>query len=379
MSLSHEVPMTFPHVPEVFLPVLIAIVSAWVLWSFTRNKRSVVWLIVVLALDLVLWGQSSGWYVLSNKSTDDVWHTPEVISVLRKAAPKQPFVYRILTVPHTFNPDTPPIPPSVSHSTDWTLWTQPDIYMLFGVQNAAGYDGFGVERYSKLAGDMKLWGELSDPDRTLRSESREIDVLNVRYLISIRKVDDKDLTPKAKSDRWTLLTRTTYADIYENGRALPRAWQATAALVMNEDAILKVIRSGRLPDGSLWDPAKTALVERQTNLPANSLVSDARTQILRYEPNRVSLSTEAKEESILVLSDTAYPGWRVYVDGEPAELLRVNYDLRGVVVPIGEHGVTFIYQPWSVMIGFLVSLFTGLGLVIVLLKARIAGLYARIP
>src|SRR5437867_10240120 len=34
---------------------------------------------------------------------------------------------------------------------------------------------------------MKLWGELTHPDTTLRSYSREIDVANVRYLLSMRR------------------------------------------------------------------------------------------------------------------------------------------------------------------------------------------------
>ncbi len=58
--------------------------------------------------------------------------------------------------------------------------------MMHGVPNAAGYDGFGLARYSRLAGEMKVWGELTDPETTLRGESREIDLLGVRYLVSMR-------------------------------------------------------------------------------------------------------------------------------------------------------------------------------------------------
>ncbi|MDT5295589.1 MAG: hypothetical protein QOJ76_2469, partial [Acidobacteriota bacterium] len=36
------------------------------------------------------------------------------------------------------------------------------------------------------AGEMKVWGELTNPDATLRGDSREIDLLNVRYLLSMR-------------------------------------------------------------------------------------------------------------------------------------------------------------------------------------------------
>src|SRR5438552_8450524 len=59
--------------------------------------------------------------------------------------------------------------------------------MMHGIQNAAGYDGFGLERYSQLAGRMKVWGELTDPDATLRGDSREIDLVNARYLVSMRR------------------------------------------------------------------------------------------------------------------------------------------------------------------------------------------------
>jgi hypothetical protein len=31
---------------------------------------------------------------------------------------------------------------------------------------------------------MKVWGDFTDPDRTLRGESREVDLLNVRYLLA---------------------------------------------------------------------------------------------------------------------------------------------------------------------------------------------------
>src|SRR5205814_10694823 len=106
----------------------------------------------------------------------------------------------ILTAPHTFDPAVPPVGPSVSHSTDWVLWTQPDVYMMHGIQNAAGYDGFGLDRYSQLAGQMKLWGELTDSDATLRGGSREIDLLNARYLLSIRKRSDEAKTDSSAGE-----------------------------------------------------------------------------------------------------------------------------------------------------------------------------------
>src|SRR5207237_6105737 len=90
-------------------------------------------------------------------------------------------------------------PPS-RRSTDWVIWIEPDVYMMFGIQNAAGYDGFGLDRYSNLAGQMKLWGELTDPDATLRSSSREIDLLNVRYLLAIRRRSNEVTSDSSSED-----------------------------------------------------------------------------------------------------------------------------------------------------------------------------------
>ena len=41
---------------------------------------------------------------------------------------------------------------------------------------------------------------------------------------------------------------------------------------------------------------------------------------------------------------------------------RVNYALRGVLVPAGTHKISFVYRPWSVMGGLLISLLTAVGL-----------------
>src|SRR5205807_3235875 len=104
--------------------------------------------------------------------------------------------YGVLTAHDRCDPAVAPVPPPASHSTDWVLWTQPDVCMMHGIQNAAGYDGFGLMRYSRLAGDMKVWGELTDPDATLRGPGRAVDLLNVRYLISMRRKSDQEAANK---------------------------------------------------------------------------------------------------------------------------------------------------------------------------------------
>ncbi len=74
-----------------------------------------------------------------------------------------------------------------------------------------------------------------------------------------------------------------------------------------------------------------------------------------------------------MLSENDYPGWRVYIDGQPAEVLRVNYGLRGVAIPTGKHQVTFVYRPWSVMGGLLISLITATALIVFAVRTKRSG------
>ena len=67
--------------------------------------------------------------------------------------------------------------------------------------------------------------------------------------------------------------------------------------------------------------------------------------------NRLSLRVEAKTESILVLSDTYYPGWKVFVDGRKERILRANYNFRAVPLSKGIHQVEFRYDPVSFKLG----------------------------
>jgi len=549
-ELFRKAPVSLLRAPELFLPIVFAGLSAWAIWAFTRRWRgATAFLLTVLVVDLVMWGQFSGWYTSCKRIPAEYWGVPESVTLLRDKAPKDLSSYRILTSQQTFDPR------SSAHSSGWLIWTEPDIYSMYGISNAAGYDGFGLERYSELAGQMKLWGELTDPNATLRGNSREIDLLNVRYLIartedylapatdsqsegvapppssvfpaateqiaqlmfakddlslpnigpnkrlSFRNppvevdqvalitnlswaeaipdgttvgwlrlratggrtfefplragVETADwvydrpdirarirhkrpalatnydvsdaqykyqghkyvtsvnlpervaiesgeivLVPQKQSpdlflsvfrislmdknlgksyaldrklievesnapnssqsnpgtgQRWTLLAEGQHFDIYENSRALPRAWLTTNTRVLDESSMLQVIRTAAFQDGTKWDPLTTALLET----PARSvtgLTSDGAVEITSYEPGRVNLKARVSVNSILVLSENHYPGWRVYIDGKSADMLRVNYGLRGVEVTPGNHDVIFVYRPWSVLGGALISL-----------------------
>ncbi len=61
---------------------------------------------------------------------------------------------------------------------------------------------------------------------------------------------------------------------------------------------------------------------------------------------------------LLIVSAADYPGWRAWVDGERAQLVRADYVLRAVYVPAGTHHVTMAYNPPLLKIGLAITALT---------------------
>ncbi len=102
------------------------------------------------------------------------------------------------------------------------------------------------------------------------------------------------------------------------------------------------------PDGGPPDPSESATVTE-------------------YTPQRVVIDVQLNRPGLVVLADVHYPGWRLTVDGRPAVILRTNRLMRGAAVAAGNHRLVYTYDPFSVKIGFFLTL---LGI------AALAGLVA---
>jgi hypothetical protein len=120
--------------------------------------------------------------------------------------------------------------------------------------------------------------------------------------------------------------------------ALPRAklysnWQVNT----NDQAVLKTL------DAADFDPAKTVLISTpQKDLPAVATNENSGTvEFKSYTPKKIVFDANATAPSVLLLNDKYDPGWRVTVDGQPAELLRCNFIMRGVYLAPGDHTVEF--------------------------------------
>lgn len=153
--------------------------------------------------------------------------------------------------------------------------------------------------------------------------------------------------------------------------ALPRAklyanWQINT----NDSAILKTLSNLN------FDPAKTVLVSTpQKNLPASATNENSGSvEFKSYAPKHLVLAAQAATPSVLLLNDHFDPNWTVTVDGQPAELLRCNYLMRGVYLPAGSHTVEFQFsllsRPLYVTLGAFASAFLLWGLLVFLTRKQ---------
>jgi uncharacterized membrane protein YfhO len=92
-------------------------------------------------------------------------------------------------------------------------------------------------------------------------------------------------------------------------------------------------------------------------------------EFVGYTPKQLELKAIAVQPSVLLLNDKYDANWSVRVNGQPAELLRCNYLMRGVYLPAGTHAVEFTYhgptRPLVISVGAIVVGLALLGALVV--------------
>jgi uncharacterized membrane protein YfhO len=60
-----------------------------------------------------------------------------------------------------------------------------------------------------------------------------------------------------------------------------------------------------------------------------------------YSPGAISYKTTSTQNQLAVFSEVFYKTWTATIDGKEAPVIRVNYILRGLQVPAGNHVIQF--------------------------------------
>ncbi len=139
-----------------------------------------------------------------------------------------------------------------------------------------------------------------------------------------------------------------------NDSALGNAWFVDCyRLAENPDEELEAVND--------IDPAKEAVVNEKHAAQLDGVRFDTTStgtiKLVSYKANELIYDYESPETELVVFSEIYYPqGWEASIDGNPADHFRVNYVLRGMIIPEGKHKVVFRFEPQSYKTGNRVSL-----------------------
>ncbi|MDE5687516.1 MAG: YfhO family protein [Paramuribaculum sp.] len=160
-----------------------------------------------------------------------------------------------------------------------------------------------------------------------------------------------------------------------NPEALGNAWFVdTLQLVDSPDAEMAAL--------STISPATTAVADNKYSSVLGSAAPKAPGDTIfetSYAPNRLTYHARSARGGLAVFSEVFFPwGWKATIDGEPAEIGRVNYLLRAINIPAGSHTVEMRFDPQSLktttiaayIAVILIFLLVAAGIAVALLSAK---------
>lgn len=180
-----------------------------------------------------------------------------------------------------------------------------------------GYHAAKLTRYQDMI-DRHLGhfqtGQVSDADWNV------LNMLNARYIVN--HDGQPALNPDAMGNAWFVDTIMTVNGADAEMAALGHINPSTTAVV----------------DESFVDRLGTVSPKSQGDTIFETT----------YAPNRLTYHARSVNGGVAVFSEVYFPwGWNLTIDGQPAELARVNYILRAAKIPAGEHTIVMEFDPPS--------------------------------
>ncbi len=214
-------------------------------------------------------------------------------------------------------------------------------------KSVGGYSAAKLRRYQELI-DHNLLPEMqlmakdlqagNQPDSVFRNLP-VINMLNTRYVIY-----DLNSNP------------------LRNNYAFGNAWFVNDyQIVKNADQEIAALKS--------IDPKNDAVIDQRFSeyVQGKKFQKDpsGTIKLTEYEPNDLKYTAKASSDQLTVFSEIYYAdGWKAYIDGKEVPHFRVDYVLRALVLPAGEHTIEFKFHPKSYYTGNKISLASSLLLIL---------------
>ena len=103
---------------------------------------------------------------------------------------------------------------------------------------------------------------------------------------------------------------------------------------------------------------------KSSNFSKDSL---AKIELQVYKPNYLKYTSNNANNGLAVFSEIYYPqGWQARIDGKEVDHIRVDYTLRALEIPKGNHTIEFSFEPQVVKTGSMISLVSSLGILLLI-------------
>lgn len=299
---------------EVFVPIIFVIVSVFLIAFIQSSKRKSVAgcaIFLFVAFDLLYYNINYPAY----SKPSSIYPTTSSAEFIAK----DPSLFRVGGY-------------ALSSTSPYGDVYPPNTGMIYGLYDIRGYENIGQPKwlYRFMMGDR--------PDeiviaRLNKFNDKFLPFLNVKYVLSD--------APLQLREGWKLVYDKDIM-IYENGIYRPRAFFADKVLFAKDDE-----EAYRIMQDSSFDVSTQVVLTADAD-DVGTILSDEHEyslEISSYRPNEVILESSRKGSGILVMSDTFFPGWRVFVDGKERDIYKANYAFKAVVVRAGEKKIRFVFRP----------------------------------
>jgi hypothetical protein len=251
------------------------------------------------------------------------------------------------------------------------------MWIPYRLESYSGYDAVYPLRVAKYIGVANSSNPKAGPAGRYGSFENPVsplyDLANVRYVLALKRdkigVPDTGGTVSYKypEDKFKKVFEDGSVAILENIKASNRIffvsdWEVIGDDVEAFDYLLDPIND--LTKSVVLD--KDFLRFDKSDDPPNYEINNS-----IFEPDKLSLSITSDSDGFLVVTNTFYPGWDVYVDGKKEEIFVADTAFMAVPISKGIHNLEFIYHPKSFRIGGIVSLGSLLVLLAILISDKI--------
>jgi hypothetical protein len=195
-----------------------------------------------------------------------------------------------------------------------------------------------------------------------------VELYGVKYIISVTPIEDDNHFELIYSrieglqGRKEDLLKENTIKLYRNRHAFLRAWLVKDFRILDVHKILStMIRKDFYPDKEVlleeepkWEGNifNLAQAEKLRNSFQNKI------EFISESNNRVRLLGKTTENTLLILSDTYFSGWKAFVNGKETKIYRANYVFRAIALGAGINHVEFVYDPVSFKLGAIITFLT---------------------